>query len=182
MDEREAELVEKASYKAQDIADWFLAWTYSDDSIKITKLKLQKLLYYAQAYALLRFGRPLFGDEIQAWKHGPVVPSVWKDFTNSTKNDNDVVLTNDFDFNLFDKEENQLLADVWQTFASYHAKHMENLTHKDEPWKINWDNDEPEGRQRINYSLILDCYAERAYIEYMHSEEGKNLANYIRAS
>lgn len=38
----------------------------------------QKLLYYSQAWALAWDGVPLFDDEIQAWKMGPVVPKVWK--------------------------------------------------------------------------------------------------------
>jgi uncharacterized phage-associated protein len=43
--------------------------------------KLQKLLYYAQGYALALLGRPLFRDRIEAWDHGPVVPGVWQAHT-----------------------------------------------------------------------------------------------------
>ncbi len=35
-----------------------------------------KLLYYAQAWTLAWDGKPLFDEPIEAWKNGPVVPSV----------------------------------------------------------------------------------------------------------
>ena len=43
---------------------------------KITQLKLQKLIYYVQAWHLGLYGREIFREEIEAWVHGPVVPSV----------------------------------------------------------------------------------------------------------
>lgn len=44
----------------------------------VSNLKLQKLLYYAQAWHLAIFKQPLFNDEIEAWVHGPVVPEVFR--------------------------------------------------------------------------------------------------------
>ena len=46
----------------------------------VSNLKLQKLLYYAQAWNLAIHSKLLFNDPIQAWVHGPVVPSVWHEF------------------------------------------------------------------------------------------------------
>lgn len=40
----------------------------------VSNLKLQKLLYYAQAWHLARFDRPLFPERFQAWMSGPVIP------------------------------------------------------------------------------------------------------------
>ena len=42
------------------------------------RVKVQKLLYYAQGYHLAIHREPLFDDEIQAWQYGPVVPSVYR--------------------------------------------------------------------------------------------------------
>jgi uncharacterized phage-associated protein len=39
--------------------------------------KLQKLVYYAQAWHLVWHERPLFKAEIQAWANGPVVPDLY---------------------------------------------------------------------------------------------------------
>lgn len=43
----------------------------------LPEMKVQKLLYYAQAWSLAWTGRALFPDEIEAWVDGPVVRSVW---------------------------------------------------------------------------------------------------------
>jgi uncharacterized phage-associated protein len=40
-------------------------------------MKLQKLLYYAQAWSLVWDDAPLFTDPIEAWANGPVVPSIY---------------------------------------------------------------------------------------------------------
>ena len=44
---------------------------------RIDTFKLQKLLYYSQAWHLVWDGEPLFEDEIEAWAAGPVVRSVY---------------------------------------------------------------------------------------------------------
>ena len=46
----------------------------------ITPLKLQKLLYYCQAYSLGLYGEILFSNIIEAWEHGPVVPEIYNKY------------------------------------------------------------------------------------------------------
>lgn len=38
----------------------------------MSSMKLQKLVFYAQACALVRLGEPLFEETFRAWAHGPV--------------------------------------------------------------------------------------------------------------
>lgn len=45
---------------------------------RLTTLKLQKLTYYANAIHLVRHGTPLFDDEVEAFKDGPVIRSLWE--------------------------------------------------------------------------------------------------------
>ena len=45
---------------------------------KMTAMKLQKLLYYSQAWSLVWDERPLFDSRIEAWANGPVLPEVYK--------------------------------------------------------------------------------------------------------
>jgi uncharacterized phage-associated protein len=40
-------------------------------------MKLQKLVYYSQAWSLAWDGRPLFDEPIQRWDWGPVVPALY---------------------------------------------------------------------------------------------------------
>ena len=48
-----------------------------------TDLKLRKLLYYAQAWYLARFGTPIFAEDFEARLHGPVLPSQYRRFKSS---------------------------------------------------------------------------------------------------
>lgn len=44
----------------------------------LTNLKLQKILYFAQAEHLKEFSKVLFKDEIEAWQYGPVVKNIYE--------------------------------------------------------------------------------------------------------
>jgi len=46
----------------------------------LTNLRLQRLLYYAQAWHLALYNEDLFRDDFQAWVHGPVQPDVYVRF------------------------------------------------------------------------------------------------------
>lgn len=50
-----------------DIAAYIL-----DRCGSMSAMKLQKLVYYAQAWSLALYGRPIFDSPIQAWSNGPV--------------------------------------------------------------------------------------------------------------
>lgn len=45
---------------------------------QVDHLKLQKLLYLAQGVSLALHDEPLFEEKIEAWRYGPVVPSVYQ--------------------------------------------------------------------------------------------------------
>lgn len=65
---------------ATDVAR-FLVQYYIDIKKSVTNMKLQKLLYYAWIeYYTHHDGKYLFKDEIYAWKLGPVVPDVYREY------------------------------------------------------------------------------------------------------
>jgi uncharacterized phage-associated protein len=45
---------------------------------EIPAVKLHKLLYYSQAWSLVWNESPLFSQQIQAWKNGPVVSDLYR--------------------------------------------------------------------------------------------------------
>src|SRR3954467_14546921 len=45
---------------------------------EMTAMKLQKLVYYSQAWSLVWDEEPLFKEPIQAWANGPVVPALYQ--------------------------------------------------------------------------------------------------------
>ena len=68
---------------AGDVADFFLTWAAERGEEGVSNLKLQKLLYYAQAWHLGLYGTSLFPEKFQAWASGPVIPELfwrWKEF------------------------------------------------------------------------------------------------------
>jgi uncharacterized phage-associated protein len=105
-------------------------------------LKLQKLVYYVQAWHLAFFEEPLIADDFQAWLHGPVSPRIWKQFK-SDENPllNQIVQDREiarraramFPQNLT-AEQRDLIADVISEYGEKSAYHLECLTHSEKPW------------------------------------------------
>ncbi len=48
-----------------------------NDDCPISNLQLQKILYFIQVDSLKRTGNPVFLDNLEAWRFGPVVPDVY---------------------------------------------------------------------------------------------------------
>jgi uncharacterized phage-associated protein len=122
-----------AMYDAMTIAKWFVAWAESDDADR-SNLKIQKLLYYAQGHHLAEYGSRLFGDKIYAWSHGPVVPSVWREFRDFGSADVDLSSDDDFDWDQVDEDTTSLLIEVWETYGAFGAWRLRNMTHNERPW------------------------------------------------
>ena len=55
-----------------DVATYILEHTDT-----VTTMKLQKLAFYSQAQHLAQYGTPLFPEDFQAWRGGPVAPELY---------------------------------------------------------------------------------------------------------
>src|SRR6478735_8493369 len=107
------------TYRALDVARWFVAWAAEEDA-DLSNLKLQKLLYYAQGWHLALRGEPLFREDLQAWSHGPVVPSVYRAFRDFGSGD--ILLDQpEFDWDDYDPTTSELLVRVWNTYGGFGA-------------------------------------------------------------
>lgn len=123
-----------APYSASTIAKWFLAWADFEEEGALSNLKLQKLLYYAKGhYMATHDGRPLFEDAMQAWSHGPVVPSVYHEYKTNGSNAIDASNLN-FRFTEVDDDTSVQLESVWETFGSKSAWKLREMTHQESPW------------------------------------------------
>lgn len=96
----------------------------------ITNLKLQKLLYYAQAWFLVLKGESLFDEPIEAWVHGPVVPTVFKHFRDCRWNA--IPRVADVQLSVAVR---QHLDEIWNVYGKFDATSLENLAHSEDPWK-----------------------------------------------
>ena len=121
--------------EAINVAKFFLYNANQDGEI-ITNLKMQKLLYYAQAWYLVNFGKPLFDDEILAWNLGPVVRSVYDEYkefrhTPIIYEDESGEILKKFQ----NKEDVKFLKEFYEKFICFSAHDLVNMTHNEEPWK-----------------------------------------------
>ena len=96
----------------------------------LTPLKLQKLVYYAQAWHVALKGKPLFEDKIEAWIHGPVVRAVYTRFKKYSWKPIDCELK---DPSLPARVE-KFLQEVFSVYGSYSAWDLERMTHQEDPW------------------------------------------------
>ncbi|NRQ54500.1 Panacea domain-containing protein [Brevibacillus sp. HD1.4A] len=114
-----------------DVAKYFLAKSVPNSERAITHLKLQKLVYYAQAWHLaLRDGKPLFHEKIEAWIHGPVCPELYNEYRSYGYSEIPPV----FQEPSIPKKQREVLDDVWEAYGSFSGGYLEQLTHKEEPW------------------------------------------------
>ena len=95
----------------------------------VTNLKLQKLLYYAQAWHLaINNNEPLFSEDFEAWVHGPVIPSIFRTYKSYKWSPID-------DVPLTQRVADSHLQEVWRVYGTLKAFELERLTHSEDPWK-----------------------------------------------
>ena len=97
----------------------------------ITNLKLQKMLYFVQAYYLAKLDKPLFSDKIEAWKYGPVIPGVYKKY--KSKESNPII--NEEDKSSLSDEDKKVVKKVWDSFGGYSASRLVDIAQAHTPWK-----------------------------------------------
>ncbi|HWJ25663.1 MAG TPA: type II toxin-antitoxin system antitoxin SocA domain-containing protein, partial [Flavisolibacter sp.] len=61
------------------VANYFIKKA-NDEGIELTLMKLVKLVYIAHGWHLALKDNELIDEAVQAWKYGPVVPSVYQVF------------------------------------------------------------------------------------------------------
>lgn len=96
----------------------------------ITAMKLQKLVYYSQAWSLVWDEKPLFEEEIQAWRHGPVVADLYQAHKGQFKLES---LPYGDAANLTD-EEKETIDSVLGTYGDKTSQWLSDLTHMEDPW------------------------------------------------
>lgn len=126
----------------------------------MSAMKLQKLVYYSQAWSLVWDDRPIFREPIVAWANGPVV------------------------YELFDRHRGQYIVDSWSAgdpdalteveketvdavlggYGDLSAQQLSALTHAEDPWIEARDGLRPgqRGTQEIPLDRIAEYYTAAA--------------------
>ena len=139
-----------------DVANLFLKWANKEGEL-ISNLKMQKLLYFAQAWHLAYFKTPLFIDPIKAWEFGPVVLGAYHHFKpfgyGPIK-----YKENGKEDKKFKPKQLKFLEDFYDKFIRFSAHELVNIAHNDGPWKVAFE----KGRKEvISTESMLDFYSKR---------------------
>jgi len=69
-------------YDVLDVASFIINYSNEKENViyEITNLRLQKMLYFVQAYFLINRGRKCFKEGFEAWMYGPVVKKAYRAF------------------------------------------------------------------------------------------------------
>ncbi len=118
------------NYKPIEVAGWFTNIIDRESGDSITHLKVQKLVYYSEAWSLALYDCSLFNDDIEAWAHGPVVPSLYHHLKSNGSSSLDVI---EVDI-CFDDQSLFVLNEVQRVYGEISAKRLEYLTHQEQPW------------------------------------------------
>jgi uncharacterized phage-associated protein len=117
-----------------DIIPYLLQKSISLGYSGFTPLKLQKILYYCQAWNLVFKGKPLFPQYFEAWVHGPAIPEVYKKYKEFGFG---VILTENNSSSIeLENTEREIIDLVLNLYGKKHGKYLELLTHSEPPWII----------------------------------------------
>ena len=137
-------------YKAIDIARYVIYYCHQN-SYSISNLKLQKLLYFIQAYFLLEKDEECFTDNIEAWDFGPVIPNVYHKYkmygsTNipnqkiyeeldiDTKTGKVDFIKKEINYNIICYADKRLINSLLNKFADCSSTYLTQVSISQKPW------------------------------------------------
>lgn len=139
-----------------DVARYILDRLGAENKVPVTTWKLQKLVYYSQAWSLVWDDAPLFDEKIKAWANGPVCTDLYG------------VHKGAFQISQLPNEKGNVAAlsadqkvtidKVVEYYGSKTAQYLSELTHQERPW-IDARGDLKPG-ERGNNEIKLDSMAE----------------------
>lgn len=96
---------------------------------EMTAMKLQKLVYYCQAWSLVWDEEPLFEEEIRAWVNGPVVPALYERHQGKFK-----VTTWEGAPSNLTPNQRDTIDKVLEFYGDKPSQVLSDLTHREPPW------------------------------------------------
>lgn len=99
---------------------------------RMTAMKLQKLVFYCQAWSLVWDERPLFAEQIEAWRNGPVVRELYEAHRGRFEVSNPWQRG---DRQALDEDARETVDAVLEYYGSKSAAWLSGLTHREPPWR-----------------------------------------------
>lgn len=120
----------------QDIANYFLS------KKALSPKKIQKLVYYAYAWYIALYNQDvnniketLFIEEPEAWMHGPVFRSLYKEYKGYGWQEVSKLGLFSQKNKKINKSLESFLDDIWKKYGGFSADQLEYMTHQEEPWQ-----------------------------------------------
>jgi len=98
----------------------------------MTAMKLQKLVYYCQAWHLVWEDEPLFDAPIEAWANGPVAPDLFEKHRGKFKVSSWRRYGNP---DALKRKEKETIDAVLDYYGDKSSQWLSDLTHAEDPWK-----------------------------------------------
>ncbi|HLK64899.1 MAG TPA: type II toxin-antitoxin system antitoxin SocA domain-containing protein [Bryobacteraceae bacterium] len=98
---------------------------------EMTTMKLQKLVYYSQAWSLVWDEQPLFPEAIEAWANGPVVRALYEDHRGAFR----VARIGRGNPDCLTKTQQNTIDNVLKFYGDRTSQWLSDLTHQEAPWK-----------------------------------------------
>lgn len=127
---------ERMKYSALNIAKYVI-YKSNEKGQKITQLKLQKILYFIEAYFMATYDRKeLYKEDFYAWLYGPMIKEVYNKYKVFMS---DPIPTDkqDLEDTIYPEEVVESVDVVLDTFGKYTARQLIQITHMEgSPWAI----------------------------------------------
>lgn len=125
---------------------------------EMTAMKLQKLVYYAQAWSLVWDERPLFPERIEAWANGPVCPDLYRWHQGLFRVEKGNLPGNPGNIDATGAETIQA---VLKYYGDKSAQWLSDLTHSEAPWRDARAGltDGERGNAPITHAAMAEYYA-----------------------
>ena len=118
-------------------------------------MKLQKLVYYSQAWQLAWEEQQLFDEPIEAWAGGPVCPQLYTRHKGKFNIVSDIFEQDDVDS--LTAEEKHTVDLIISFYGAHTAQWLSDLTHLEAPWK--------QARARANAPPGAICHEEITFAD-----------------
>lgn len=136
-----------APVSVMDVAAYILEKQPS--SRPITAMKLQKLVYYSQAWALIWNEQPLFREKILAWANGPIVRELYDLHRGAFH----VTRLPQGDSRKLHPQHKEAIDKILEVYGNKSAQWLSDLTHREDPWQKGREGLKPSERGNTEISL-----------------------------
>jgi uncharacterized phage-associated protein len=140
-----------AQVSAHDVAAYILR-----EQGPMSTWKLQKLVYYAQAWSLVWDETPLFEEPIQAWANGPVAPELYQLHRGQFR----VERWPQGKIAQLTKTQRETITAVLKFYGNKTGHWLSELTHMEPPWRDAREGLAPgeRGSREITHGAMADYY------------------------